>query len=180
MNFYIADTHFCHKNIMKYENRPFDSVEEMDQTIINNWNKKIKINDTIYIIGDFAFGKPEQIKDIINNLNGKKILVKGNHDKTILKNNELRDMFFLIKDYMVIKENEDILVLFHYPIHMWDRSHYGSYHLFGHVHSSFVSHAKNAYNVGVDVNSFEPLTFKEIKNKIENDSTFIELQKHHK
>ena len=78
--FVISDTHFNHTNIIKYCNRPFSSVEEMNNTIIDNWNKVVKPEDYVIHCGDFCLGKIEVLKDIVHKLNGHKILVKGNHD----------------------------------------------------------------------------------------------------
>ncbi len=81
MIYLISDTHFNHKNIIGYENRPFDSVEEMNQQLIANWNKMISNKDTIYHLGDFASGNYDEVKTIADQLNGYKILIKGNHDR---------------------------------------------------------------------------------------------------
>lgn len=76
----ISDTHFNHKNIIAYCNRPFYSVEEMDAALIKNWNKMVKKDDTIYCLGDFCLGKKETIREIVPKLHGRKILIMGNHD----------------------------------------------------------------------------------------------------
>ena len=78
--FIISDTHFGHESVIKYCNRPFSSVEEMDATLIKNWNETVSNRDTVLHLGDFGFGKKEYIREIIGKLNGKKILIKGNHD----------------------------------------------------------------------------------------------------
>ena len=77
----ISDTHFGHKNIIEYCNRPFKSVEEMDLHMITQWNKTVTDNDIIIHLGDFAFGTSEEIRNYASQLNGKKILVQGNHDR---------------------------------------------------------------------------------------------------
>lgn len=75
-----SDTHFFHKNIIKYTNRPFHSVEEMNMTMIENWNKTVKVDDIIFHLGDFALGDENTIRDLLTSLNGRKILIQGNHD----------------------------------------------------------------------------------------------------
>ena len=78
-----SDLHFNHKNILKYEpeTRPFETVEEMNETLFNNWNSVVGNEDTVYVLGDFFMGKTDKISEIINRLNGKEIvLVSGNHD----------------------------------------------------------------------------------------------------
>ena len=85
MNYYIADTHFGHDNIIRFSNRPFNSADEMDKAIIANWNKKVKPDDDVYILGDFAY-KGKDYRYYIKQLNGNKHLVIGNHDtKTVNK-----------------------------------------------------------------------------------------------
>ena len=80
--FLISDFHFYHKKIIEYANRPFSTVEEMNETMIENWNKVIKKNYKVIIAGDFALCGKEQMKQILNRLNGYKILILGNHDRS--------------------------------------------------------------------------------------------------
>lgn len=80
MDYLIGDTHFNHENIILYENRPFRNVEHMNQEIIKRWNNKVKKTDTIFLLGDVGMGSKDKLKEIINQLNGKKILIMGNHD----------------------------------------------------------------------------------------------------
>lgn len=81
-NFYIADTHFFHENVIKFDNRPFSSMEEMNEKLISNWNNVVRNEDTVYILGDFIWSKPnsDEYKNIISHLNGWKVIVLGNHD----------------------------------------------------------------------------------------------------
>jgi calcineurin-like phosphoesterase family protein len=164
---FISDTHFSHRNIIKYENRPFKSIEEMDNILIEKWNMKVNKNDEVYHLGDFAFTDKNRIEKIIKSLNGKIHLIYGNHDKEIKHNRELQNLFVWCRDYFVINDTIPV-VLFHYPIQVWDRKHHGSIHLYGHVHSNKTGHhpmladLENAYNVGVDVNNFEPKSLEEL------------------
>lgn len=80
MNFYIADMHFGHKNVIRYDNRPFDSIEEMDKAMITLWNETVGDNDVVYILGDFSWYKEEKTAFILGCLKGHKVLIKGNHD----------------------------------------------------------------------------------------------------
>lgn len=79
--FIISDTHFAHTRIIQYENRPFNSVKEMDKEIIKRWNEKVTNNDIVFHLGDFCFGNKEMVSALVSELNGKKILVMGNHDR---------------------------------------------------------------------------------------------------
>ncbi len=169
MRFFTSDTHFCHKNIIKYENRPFSSVDEMDKILICNWNAKVGKNDEVYHLGDFAFASPNKIHSVLDQLNGNIHLIWGNHDKEIKKNKYLQRRFVWCRDYYAINDATPI-ILFHYPIAVWDRKHYGSIHLYGHIHSDNENHhplvikLENAYNVGTDVCNFEPKTLEELIN----------------
>ena len=165
--YFTADNHYCHKNIIKYESRPFNSVEEMNETLIDNWNRKVKSKDEIYILGDFIFSNGLIANQLIKRLNGKKYLIKGNHD-SFLKYKEFdTSLLEWVKDYCVIKQNKLPIILFHYPIARFDRQHYGAIHLYGHVHSRPNDlNITNAYNVGVDVNGYEPISLEEVLGKL--------------
>ena len=79
--FFTADTHFGHKNIIKYCNRPFASLDEMNETLIENWNKVVSLEDTVYILGDFAYCSKTSVEDFLKRLNGEKHLISGNHER---------------------------------------------------------------------------------------------------
>ena len=76
MIYFISDIHFYHEKIIEYANRPFKDIEEMNNTLIDNWNKKVKLKDEVYILGDFSFGNKEQTLDLLDKLNGRKYLIK--------------------------------------------------------------------------------------------------------
>lgn len=171
--FFTSDTHFDHKNIIKYTNRPFSSIDEMNQVMIENWNKKVTNKDNVYILGDFAFADREKTLSILNQLNGNKFMIRGNHDR-ILKHLEIRDKFIWVKDYYRLQLDDKTIILCHYPFAIWDKSHYGSINLYGHVHntSGLFKLSENQYNVGVDINNFEPCTLEEIiKNNVDKHLT---------
>jgi calcineurin-like phosphoesterase family protein len=166
--FFTSDTHFSHTNIIKYENRPFNTSNYMNEVLISRWNSKVNKEDVIYHLGDFAFGNESNIHKILNQLNGKIYLIYGNHDKEIKRNKSLQNRFIWCRDYYKLKINNQILILFHYPIQVWDMKHHGSLHFYGHIHSNKENHhpmveqLENAYNLGVDVCDFEPKTLEEI------------------
>lgn len=170
--FFISDLHFGHNNILKYENRPFKNVEEMDRALIRNWNAVVGKNDEVYILGDVSFHKdPDKTLNILRQLNGRKYLVLGNHDKQILKERKLREQFEWIRDYYKLTLNNVAIVMFHYPIQVWDCRHHGAIHLYGHVHSNISNHVMeydipNSYNVGADVNNYTPISLEEIMAKL--------------
>nr|DAJ23365.1 MAG TPA: metallophosphatase domain protein [Caudoviricetes sp.] len=162
-NWVTSDLHFGHKNIIKYENRPFKDIEEMDKAIIELWNKTVKKDDKIYILGDFSWYKGEKTNEILYKLNGNKFLIIGNHDKNFLDDKRFnKNLFEEICYYKEIKINKKKIVMFHYPIAEWNGQINGSIHLFGHIHtiksntSEYMNKLNNEYgykciNVGIDV-----------------------------
>lgn len=171
--FYISDLHFGHENIIKYEQRPFKNVNEMDREMIKRWNSKVTDEDEVYILGDFAMGNPEYVSGILSQLKGQKHIILGNHDRPVRVHKVARH-FKSIKSLNQIKDNGEILVLCHYPMTVWNSSHHGSIQLFGYVHSNlFTEHPMprpqpNQYNVGAEVLDYEPCTLEEVieKNKV--------------
>ena len=98
-NYFIADLHFGHTNILSFDARPFKTIEEHDETLIKNWNNTVGIDDDIYILGDISWHNSTKTIEIFKQLNGNKHLIKGNHDQKLLKNRELRSLFVEITDY---------------------------------------------------------------------------------
>lgn len=169
MIYYTSDLHIGHENIIKLCGRPHSNVELMNEELIRNWNRRVKDTDTVYILGDMFFKAQSinYVKETLKRLKGNKILIKGNHDQFLQQLN-WREYFDKVTDYLKIKDNGREVILFHYPIEEWDGYFRGSYHLYGHVHNSdngTVSVKDKRYNVGVDVNDFEPKTLDELINK---------------
>lgn len=163
--FFTADLHFGHQKIFK--ERGFTSIEEMDEKLIYNWNSLIDNKDEVYILGDFSFHKKRKTVEIVKRLNGNKCLILGNHDKKNL-NNEIKSYFNWCKDYHEQKIDNEFVVMSHYPMLTWNKSHYGSFMLHGHSHGSLQANHKIAkrLDVGVDVNfKFYDLFLKVHKDK---------------
>lgn len=133
MNYYISDTHFGHANAIKFDSRPFKTVEEMDNTLIKNWNNVVKDDDTVYVVWDFSWYKEDKTLEILEKLNGHKVLIKGNHDKVSPK---IGKTFEMVRDYLEINDGDKKVILFHYPIISWKMQFRGAVHLYGHVHNS--------------------------------------------
>lgn len=134
MNRYIADLHLGHFNIIKFDQRPFDSVEEMNETLIKNWNKVVENGDTTYILGDFCWGKESEWIEILDKLNGNKVLIRGNHDLKQMSK-PLKDKFLYIKDRHEISDYGKKIILSHYPELAYKSSYNENvYMLHGHVH----------------------------------------------
>lgn len=138
MNFYISDLHFGHKNIASFDNRPFKTPEENDNLITENWNSAVGFDDDVYILGDVSQYNSTKTIKIIKNLNGRKHLIRGNHDNKILKNPKMREQFVEICDYKEITTDDGKgLILCHYPIVAFKNHYYGWTHFYGHVHNSW-------------------------------------------
>ena len=135
MNFYISDTHYGHKNILRFDNRPFNSVEEMENCLVFNHNSTVGKNDTIYFLGDFCWGKADEWCRILEQLNGNKVLIKGNHCLNTYPT-KLKNMFLDIKDYKEINDNGRKVIMCHYPILAYKHSYDdNTFMLHGHVHN---------------------------------------------
>lgn len=157
---FTSDTHFGHANIIKYCDRPFASTEEMDAAIIANWNKYIKPEDTVFHLGDVSWGGSDHIARVMGQLAGHKTLIIGNHDNR----RALAPYFEQIHDYYVYRpSNKEEIILMHYPIASWHRSHHGMIHLHGHTHGTFNNAGLRRFDVGVDCWDMEPISLAQIK-----------------
>lgn len=157
--FFTADTHFSHHNIISYCSRPFESVEQMNQTLIDNWNSVVRKNDFVYHLGDFGFWKRGDLEIIFNKLNGHKHLIKGNHDTSLTYKLD----WVWVKETELLKIDKHFIWLSHYPHWSWERSFHGSWHLYGHVHGRGQAHGLSK-DVGVDSNNFIPVELQDLKN----------------
>lgn len=161
--FFTSDIHFFHKNIITYCKRPFADVAEMNEKLVENWNSVVSPEDATYVLGDVSFGKPDVTKALVARLNGTKVLVAGNHDRSPAKMLEMgfNEVLPFNKQLYVMVDGRQVL-LHHIPIE--DRSKWEDhtdYHLCGHVHTEF-KRKGNIINVGVDVWDFKPRTFEEL------------------
>ena len=171
--FFTSDHHFGHKNVIEYANRPFESVEEMDEVMIQRWNEKIGKEDEVYHLGDVGLSSSSKLRKILDRLNGKIHLIKGNHEKSA---EACYSRFEWIKDYheLVVEDEEfdkgqQILVLFHYSLREWNASHWGTYHLYGHSHGTLADVSNSlSFDIGVDCHNFYPLSYQEVKTIMKN------------
>ena len=136
---YLADMHFDHDSIIAYDNRPFDSVEEMNEALIANWNRVVTDpEDLTWILGDFCFRDGERWVELLSRLNGRKALILGNHDDSSAVGEEsVRAQLEDVAEYREILDRDRHVVLCHYPILVFRDHYFGWYHLYGHVHSSY-------------------------------------------
>ena len=170
--FFTSDTHFWHRNIIKYCDRPFASVSEMNDALVTNWNAKVPATGIVFVVGDFAMNcSIQQIIEVRKRLNGRIILIRGNHDDDAIKANEKEKIFEEIHDRLDIRVftmHEDVsdyidIELCHFPSIVWNNSHKGAFQAFGHCHSKKPIPGQNVFqhDVGVDGNNFTPLSFNE-------------------
>jgi calcineurin-like phosphoesterase family protein len=182
--FFTSDTHFGHANIIKYCKRPFSSVKEHDDALIKNWNDVVKDNDDVYHLGDVALSKYTHgyLTELLDRLAGRIHLLRGNHDKGIEKG---VDRFEEVRDIIVAKiadhEAQDGLrriVLCHYAMRVWDRSHHGSWHLYGHSHGTLSEDPNSlSFDVGVDCCAYRPISYAEVK-AIMSKKTWKQIDRH--
>lgn len=183
MIFFTSDLHLGHENSIRFTERPFADVEQMNGTLIDNINETVGERDELWVLGDFAFKiDMQQVRELRKRIKCKHLhLVKGNHDKDYSQ----ETIFETVQDYKQLKTDYGAFILFHYPILEWNRAHYGSVHLHGHIHSTGDYNAENLkkkfsdrftykhsakiadlglriYDVGVDANDYRPVSLEKI------------------
>lgn len=172
--FYTADLHLGHHGILKHcsSTRPYETVEDMDGAIIERIDERVSSSDLLYIVGDFAISPdPEYVRHLFHSINGRKVLVLGNHDidrKGRVKRN-IRDLPWDIPPAAALETHDEgcRIYLHHYGCRTWPAAHHGSYHLFGHSHGNLPPLGRSR-DVGIDCADahFAPMTFAEIKETI--------------
>lgn len=173
MIFFSADHHFGHRAIIEYAGRPFSSVEEMNETLIGTWNARVGKNDEVYYLGDISLCRTDITREIINRLNGRIYFIRGNHDKSL--KGSITERFVWVKDTYCLRydgagirvkgADATYILLCHYPWEVWDKSHFGSWHLHGHCHGSLQQKRNiRRMDVGVDTrDDFAPYTLEEVE-----------------
>ncbi len=173
--FFTSDTHFNHANILDYCQRPFDNIEQMNEALINNWNRVVGKNDIVFHLGDFSFGGAAYWNNILDRLNGKIHLVVGNHDLRNMRPS-IMSRFECVAMQMYIEVEEQPIYLNHNPFLCYGGSYDNVWQLFGHVHTRQNNTGQDAprlnvlfptqYDVGVDANNYTPVSFRQIKDII--------------
>ena len=170
MNYYIGDLHFGQEDIIAADKRPYSSIAEMDQALIDNWNKKVSSDeDKVYIIGDFCYLSDKEPEWYLSQLKGRKYLIIGNHDDSTLESLEARKYLHGIYQIKRIKDEGRKIVLCHFPLADWQGSGSGAYHIFAHIGhdrlseaSTYMNAKPNAFNAGCMLNNYEPVTLDEL------------------
>ena len=178
MIYYTADLHLGHVNVIRHCDRPFVSVEEMDEALIRNWNSRVHKNDTVYIVGDLFFRNRCPCESYLDELKGRKHLVIGNHDSSWMKKTNWPGYFESVNGLITMKDNGRLVTMCHYPMMTWPDSRHDSYMVFGHIHNStaagfwpLIRANPRMLNAGVDINGFVPVTLEEM---IQNNERFKE------
>lgn len=180
MTYFISDLHFGHRNILRFDCRPFSTIEEHDEYLISQWNDTVGTDDDVWILGDISWYSALKSVNILKRLNGKKHLCIGNHDHKLVKSVDFQHQFVEIVDYKEISFGDGTgVVLCHYPIPCYNKHFYNWFHLYGHVHATFEwtmiedfqnqmreQHQKKSqmYNVGCMMKymNYRPRTLEEI------------------
>lgn len=171
---FTSDTHFDHKNVIRFCDRPFETVEEMNEALIANFNECVRPEDTVYHLGDFSFARdPAQV---FRRLNGNKHLLLGNHDWK--REKQLRKLpWGWIKDVYFLrygKGKSEKIWLSHFAHRTWPSSHHGTIHLHGHSHGDLPDHNRST-DVGVDAWDYKPVHLDTILRRMKNRA----VTKHH-
>ena len=169
---FTSDLHFWHKNVCKYCNRPYDNLEEMHESIIQNWNSVIKEDDTVFILGDLGFCGIEKLRPLLTRLNGILYVIQGNHDSdkvlVTLYNEKIINNFSRLIQITITGDEEcpnQDLTLCHFPMIDWYNKERGAWMIHGHQHqapetpSCSVAH----WDVGLDKNNMTPISFEQLK-----------------
>lgn len=179
---FTSDLHFNHANIIRFCNRPWKTTEEMDKALISNWNSVVKPNDLIFDLGDFAFADRDKWIELLKQLNGKHYLILGNHDITRWPGNKVLPLFERVEHQLTLKIDGRKVYLNHYPFLCYGGTYRDNtskvYQLFGHVHSGpncsgldkdrLTITFPYQYDVGVDNNNYTPISWEQVKDKINN------------
>jgi calcineurin-like phosphoesterase family protein len=176
---FTSDEHYSHKRISEYCGRPFEKVEDMDEHLIREHNKVVRMNHTVYHLGDFTFQPMVKVVQVVSRLNGRHFFVRGNHDKWFdTSDTPLKTL--LVKNYLgrapmhELKFDGKHIVMCHYPIVRWNKAHHGSMQVYGHCHSGMEDKYPRGrqMDVGVDnavklVGEYRPFSLREVLGLVE-------------
>lgn len=174
MIYFTADTHFGHESVIRFCSRPYATAAEMDEGLIENWNSRVKGNDTVFILGDLFF-RSDNAGEILRWLKGKKRLLVGNHDGSWMTKVDVSRYFASVDLMLELSDGCHALTLCHYPLLTWKHAK-KSYMIHGHIHNDtsadfwpLLAARDNVLNTGVDINGYQPVTFDGL---LENNRVF--------
>ena len=195
--FFTSDTHYHHKNIVRGTTewkgnhggihnaqnlRDFDTLEEHDAELVESINSLVKENDILYHLGDWSFGGYDQIELFRRQINCKNIhFIYGNHDHHIEKDRKLQNLFLSTRHYKEITIEKNRIILCHFAMRVWNKSHHGSWMLYGHSHGTLEQYSQPIYgpsdfdpqdyrtmDVGVDTNKLFPYHYEDIRDSFKD------------
>lgn len=176
-SYFTSDWHLFHANIIRYSKRPFRDTAEMNRAILDRLNETVEENDWLYFLGDMALTQePRYLEYWLNQVRCKNIcFIRGNHERTA---SQLRHRFYWFKDIAEIDVDGQNITLCHYAMRVWNKSHHGSWHLYGHSHGSLPDDPNAlSIDVGVDTNDFYPYSMDDIA-AIMSQKTFKPIDHH--
>jgi calcineurin-like phosphoesterase family protein len=157
---FISDTHFGHENILKYDNRPFATIEEHDETLLSNINSVLEPGDTLYHLGDVAWSQKSFDWFVKNLRQDIKInCIRGNHD------NRWKESKIISWDVLELKLEGLKFFLSHYPHLSWPNRFHGSIHLFGHVHGNLKGVGRSM-DVSANMINYTPISIVDVIEKL--------------
>lgn len=174
MYFYISDLHLGDERIFKICRRPFSSLDDMETHIIKRWNEKVSDDDDVFVLGDLSNGSAEKVKNFFSKVKGRKHLIVGNHDEDYLTEYISTQSFLSINRLVYLNDKNRKVCVCHYPLLDWFSGNETIYHVYGHIHNKTVANGKMyldiksyyqdkpAFNAGIDVIEFEPITLDEL------------------
>lgn len=159
--YFTSDTHFGHANIIKYCNRPFADAAEMDRALISNWNNRVMPGDRVFHLGDFSLSSGGSALNYLNKLNGEIHLIIGNHEKEAMA---VRNHFASVQPMLELSVDGQRMVLCHYAMRVWNKSHRGAWHLYGHSHGTLPDDPESlSFDIGVDCWNYHPVSMEQIR-----------------
>jgi calcineurin-like phosphoesterase family protein len=185
--FLTSDTHFGHRSVIDFCNRPYSSVEEMNEDMVERWNEVVTPEDMVFHLGDVLWptgGNKEFLPHtVLGRLNGRIILIRGNHDTWMTRRFETEN-FHAVHDQYVLglkgrgyKGQKLHIHMLHYPLRTWYRREHGGLHAFGHVHGNYEEfRIEGTLDVGVDTNNYRPITIDEYLEKVSAESYWMSRQ----
>lgn len=152
---FTADTHFGHSHVIRFSDRPFASVGEMDAELIRRWNAVVGPRDEVWHLGDFCWTKEPE--SYVQQLNGRIHLVLGNHDRRRMSLLDAGMLFASVQDVKYLRRDGLRFWLSHYAHRTWPKANHGTYHLYGHSHGDLPG-VNRSMDVGVDANDYAPIS----------------------
>ena len=184
MNYYISDPHFGHAKVIPMCNRPFETIDAMNECLIENWRRIVAPDDTVYVLGDVIYRNSRSPDYYLKPLPGRKHLILGNHDTKWMRQCDPLDFFESISHMKFVNEGDRQLTLCHFPMMSWPGSSRQGYMIFGHIHNNtdgaywpLIACSSLMLNACVEVNGYCPVSFEQLKvNNAMHKAQ--ELQKH--